>query len=366
MRPYTDDLVFRTVDEREFFEACRTLLDDHWLKRRNNAKRQKLQRQGTFILVPLLFALIGGFAGQYPVDYVTLHLLRIRTAIALNVPAPDLTGAVLRGQDFSGLTLRNARMAGADLREARLNRTNLEGADLSGARLQEADLSGAVLTGANLTGAYLRNTNFDRADLRKAVLLNTDWRGEHPEATPASSFVGARFNLETKWEKLDGDDPPAVPPQALGPWGNAAALNAPGAQLSSLDLYHLSAPGADFSEAELVATALTDAILDGAVFTNAKMSRARLERASLKDANLTGAVLVGADLTGADLTGAALEGADLSGAVLSGALLNNAGLCGTDFSQANLSHVALSGARYCADTTRWPAAFIPPDDAIAQ
>ncbi len=366
IRPFTDDLVFRTADEREFFEACKTLLDDRWVNKMSDEKRRKIQRQSTLILTPLLFVLIGGLLGQYPVDFVTVHLLRIRAAIALNVPAPDLTGASLRGQDFSGLTLRNARMAGADLREASLNRANLEGANLSGARLQDADLSGAVLTGANLEGAELRNTRFDRADLRKAVLLQTDWQGINPEATPASSFVGAKFNGETLWERADGDAPPTVPELALGPWGSAPGLQAPGARLSNLDLYHLSAPGADFSEAELIATALTSAELDGAILSGAKMTRVRLERASLKGADLSGANLADADLTGTDLTGADLTDANLSGAVLSGARLDDTKLCGTDLSQANLSHVSLTSARYCAETTRWPTAFVPPDDAVAQ
>lgn len=366
IRPYTDDLVFRTADEREFFEACKTLLDDRWLKRRNNAKRQKLQRQGTFILVPLLFALLGALAGQYPVEFISIHRLRIHATIALNIPAPDLTGASLRGQDFSGLNLRSARMTRADLRETDLSGADLESAMLIGALLQDADFTGANLSGANLTGAKLRDTIFDQADLRQAVLLEADWQGERPESTPASSFVGARFNSNTQWKKKSGDSAPPIPPQALGPRGNATGLDASSARLREADLYQLTAPGADFSKAELVASTLTGAMLDNARFSSAGMSRTRLKQASLKDADLSGADLTAADLTGADLTGADLTGADLSDAVLSGARLRGSKLCGTDLSRANLSHVDLTGAQYCTGTTQWPAAFTPPDSAIAQ
>jgi serine/threonine protein kinase/uncharacterized protein YjbI with pentapeptide repeats len=343
------DLVLRTTGEREFYEECRSRHNDRWMRRHLEARRLRRLRRLRLSLVPLTFIALGFALGQAPVGFVSIHTARIHTAIRLKWPHLDLSGVKLQEAALSGLDMRNVTFTGADLRGADLTGALLAGISLAGTDLRETILRDADLRDADLKGARLDATDFSGADLRKADLLGLELSG--------GRFVGAIYNLETRWSPTD--EPTQPPPGALGPSGQAAGIVLQGAMLMGQDFYNLSAPGSDLSGAQLQGTALIDADLTGALLVGADLSRGRLERTGLVGADLTGAVLRDADLKGADAREAVLEEADLTGADLRDSDLRGARLCGANLSRANLSRVRLDGAEICA-RTQLPRGFEAP------
>jgi uncharacterized protein YjbI with pentapeptide repeats len=106
--------------------------------------------------------------------------------------------------------------------------------------------------------------------------------------------------------------------------------------------------GADFTGADLRASALWSANLTKSTFRGARMTGAKLMFAELR----------GADLTDADLRGAILTGAQLQKATLRNANLEDAQLQRADLSGADLKKAKLKGAIFDAATV-WPANFNP-------
>ena len=81
---------------------------------------------------------------------------------------PDLSHAILFGENLSKADFRMAKLGGAKLRGANLSGANLRGADLIEADLIGVDLTGAKLREANLHGAFLVAVKLDGADLSTA------------------------------------------------------------------------------------------------------------------------------------------------------------------------------------------------------
>jgi uncharacterized protein YjbI with pentapeptide repeats len=113
----------------------------------------------------------------------------------------------------------------------------------------------------------------------------------------------------------------------------------PNCDLSAAYLVNLSAPEADFSNANLQRANLTNASLRGANMTNANLSGANLSKASLRgsdlsNANMTGARLIDAWLNDTNLSDANLTNANLSHANLAGAILSNTKLNGARLDEA--------------------------------
>jgi hypothetical protein len=120
---------------------------------------------------------------QHPVE----PDLSVALLMGENLCRADLSGADLMGADLSrafliGANLRDANLSpalliGANLNEADLSRADLSRADLRWANLGDADLSGANLSQANLVGADLSGANLRDANLIAANLIGADLSG---------------------------------------------------------------------------------------------------------------------------------------------------------------------------------------------
>ena len=130
-------------------------------------------------------------------------------------------------------------------------------------------------------------------------------------------------------------------------WANLLWANLDGADLS----------GAEMTDANLFGASLLRARLIGAQISSARLAGARLEgavmtRAVLRDADISGARLAGADLSGADLSRSLLiksdlKNANLRGAILRGATLTQADLRGARLEAAVVDEADLQGAVIC-------------------
>ncbi|MEL6344041.1 MAG: serine/threonine-protein kinase, partial [Myxococcota bacterium] len=99
---HIEELVLRTQSELAFYEACLTIHNEGWMRRHLEARRARSRSRMLFTLLPGLFILLGVTLGQAPVGFITLQTLRVRLAIALSLPAPDLSDAPLRGANLAG------------------------------------------------------------------------------------------------------------------------------------------------------------------------------------------------------------------------------------------------------------------------
>jgi hypothetical protein len=114
---------------------------------------------------------------------------------------PDLSGAILRGQNLILADLRGADLHGANLTKANLNAADLRcGADLR----CKADLRGANLGGADLTEARLGGADLRGAFLQNSILVDTDLTGA--DLTDCSvygvSAWGLKLDSRTKQRDL--------------------------------------------------------------------------------------------------------------------------------------------------------------------
>lgn len=120
-----------------------------------------------------------------------------------------------------------------------------------------------------------------------------------------------------------------------------------------LSVLMVGIPGFAETPAEIVIDEMRDVNVQRLVLTNqckrcdlvgTDLSNAHLIGADLRGAILTGANLSWSNLEGADLTGANLTGANLTGAFLTHASLANATLDNTNFAQAQIYYVDVTGA----------------------
>ena len=201
---------------------------------------------------------------------------------------PSFVGASLTGLDLSDLDFKKARLDKADLLGADLSRANLKETSLTGARLDRTIITSADFSGADLSGARI---------VRPTVFTSLE-----VIATEAPRFAGAKLKgaIISGW--LDRADFRAADMEGAI-LGNRATRDE--VQLASRS----SLIAANFSDAILRGTVLTEANLRYGKFMNAD-----LRGAILRDTDLTQAIFTGADLTGADLTGANIDETDFRGA----------------------------------------------------
>lgn len=194
----------------------------------------------------------------------------------------DFIGSIKGGRR---LMLQFMNLCGLDF-----SKHNLTGAILTGSALIQANFERAILDQANLFGCDLRDANLDGASLKR-----TDLRG--------ACARGARLN-NADMMQADLREGQVLTQEPKG-------------ELSALYM-DVGAPDnegkADFTNAKMRKTSLSEANAGGADFSYAEMTGARLLNANLKGANLKGANLDMADLSGANLTNANLENAQISGA----------------------------------------------------
>lgn len=108
-------------------------------------------------------------AGVDVSSVVALHAQWLGTQGAAGRRA-DFAGRDLAGADLAGAALPSAGFRGTDLSDARLMEARLDGADLRGAVLEAADCRAAMLGAAQLRHANLRLSNLGAANLRGADL----------------------------------------------------------------------------------------------------------------------------------------------------------------------------------------------------
>ncbi|MCB9794859.1 MAG: pentapeptide repeat-containing protein [Alphaproteobacteria bacterium] len=330
---HAEEMILRDADEQEFFEACRRLHDESWWRRYATERRQRTQVRVLMISVPTLCLILGLAMGQWPVNFTSAQVARVRAASWMGLEQLNLENADLRMGNLGGVSLRGVRLKAADLRHSDLRGAYLEGADMKRAALEGADLRGADLRGADLDDARLWGARFAGADLRKAKVGT--W-------VPGADFTGAIFSVETDW----GDQPP--PPGALGPGARADYVALAEADLAGLDLYRAQMTGAVLRRAVLSRSVLSEADLTEIMASEASLDDAKMLKARLHRARLDGATLAQADLNGAELLGANLEGANL---------------CGANLSNSRLDGAKLTGA--LADRlTRWPNHFNPTEAGV--
>lgn len=220
-----------------------------------------------------------------------LRKARLRDA---RLQSTNLSSAVLDGADLNravlkgGSTLRDTSLREADLRSALLSKADFTGADLTGAALGGAEGEGTDMRSADLSGADLGHSFLDDLNLANANLEGTDLADAEWDGVRSGGIVGTPINAEPRWRLYHGF-------------------------LIGRDAYLEGAPlsGAPLAGVDLSGVQLSGAALDGAILSGADLSYASLGRA-----NLTDALLIGSNLSSALLDAETIfTGADLSGAI---------------------------------------------------
>jgi uncharacterized protein YjbI with pentapeptide repeats len=238
----------------------------------------------------------------------------------------DLTGANLTGATLSnavlGGNLSNANLTNANLAQVNLVAQAHPSLKLTGANLSGADLSHAVLPGADLSGTALAGTNFTGQDLSQVKLPSPLTQSTDPaKPTILTNCTLPYTVIKLNWSCLDltGATITALPTDLTG-------LNAAGTRR----------PQADFSDFTLDGANFTGATLDGATFTGASLR----SKVNFSEARLLGTVFTKAVLDQVSFRAAALGGVQLNQAAnFSFAFISNC-----DFTQASLYGVIFAGA----------------------
>lgn len=230
-------------------------------------------------------------------------------------PTSASRAADLATREVTERLVKSSRENPADFSETDLSYLDLSGLDFKGASLTGADLYGTDFTSADLSGADLSHTRLDRSVLIHAKLAGANLEGAtilRPTAfstmmfdqSEAPDFSRARLVGVRVQARLDGARFPAA--DLTG--ANFSPFESRAGEGTITTVPRNDLTNADFTEAIMVRSDFSKAIL----------RYTRMARADLKGAVLRGADLTGADLTGADLTGADLTGADMTRAILRG------------------------------------------------
>ncbi len=200
-----------------------------------------------------------------------------------------------------------------------LHETGLIGITNTIVELRDADLSEVNLSGQHLANVKLQGTHLDKAVLAHANLSKADL--SNSTICNADLSDADLFATQMEYALLEGSD-------LFGAKLNAALL----------------------SRAILTQANLNFAKLEKAKIFRTDLSGAKLRRTRLIDAELNGSQLTKADLSSADLTGADLTDVNLEGANLTGATLINANFTGAVVSMKQLKRAkSLAGAKLPAN-----------------
>jgi len=133
-----------------------------------------------------------------------------------NLSGANMVGALLQQVSAAGADFTNARMAETDLLLADLSGANLTNADLTGANMEAALLEGANLSGADFSGCGLLETDFANTNWWRAVGLSVDLVAELRERYPPGESAAAEWREDfSKWAKeYDAANPPLPEPAA--------------------------------------------------------------------------------------------------------------------------------------------------------
>jgi uncharacterized protein YjbI with pentapeptide repeats len=195
-----------------------------------------------------------------------------------------------------------------------------------------------------------RNAGVRLPEVEKQLADDTLW--ERLQKAEAALYLTYRRygHLFPAASRLEGDAASRIREEVVRARAESESLA--GRDLTGADLSGLDLCGADFEGAFLEAADLTDARLDGANLVDAVLARADLSRASLRGArllrtNFGEARLHEVDLSGGiDLTGAVFGKAILERANLSDALLDGVDWMGASFVDCDLSRTQGSGVLF--------------------
>ncbi|MBD1847657.1 pentapeptide repeat-containing protein [Cyanobacteria bacterium FACHB-63] len=214
-----------------------------------------------------------------------------------NLSGADLSGINLNRADLTGATLSGANLSGADL-----NRADFYNSDLSGADLSDTNLSQASFANANLSGANLDDANLDDADLSDANLSEIDLSGE--KLNNMGFSIGNLASIKLRGVNLSRID--------LS-WIDFNEVNFREIDLSLIDFRGVNLSGIDFNKAEelknldLKFLDLSDADLHDANLSGVNLNGVNFSNANLSAVDFTEAQVLATNFTGAIMTGACLE-----------------------------------------------------------
>lgn len=330
---HIDDLVLRTDQELQFYQASTRRHDEYYLRKHHEVRRRARLNTLQMWGLPTVVLAVGIFIGQVLTSFTAVDRLRARALSSMSTPGAQLQGASLHMLSMPESWMRGWNLDLADLREADLRGADLQRASLVGTQLAGSDLSHADLAGSTIVAEKLWNTSFEGTDLRSATVW-VDPLG--------ADFSGAIFDWNTRWRA----DEPA--PCALGPGAQLEGCTFEGATIQKRDLERAAAAGTSFNGADLSGSRLNFADLSGASLRDARLVEAQLVETNLAGADLTNADLSGARLQAASLRGADLTGTDLRGANIDGVDLTDATICNTRHDKSAQRWLERSSVRPCA------------------
>jgi hypothetical protein len=139
--------------------------------------------------------------------------------VARRIQAEGASGKLLRTLEVGGLrgnAFRNALQIAAYVIDTvgAIKRIPIEGHDLQGVKFKSLDLRGVSFRQCNLTGAEFPNCNLRDAKFEGAIIKNTAFVSDDPEALRGASFGDMEkvYSLITEQGKLETDQ------RAIGRW----------------------------------------------------------------------------------------------------------------------------------------------------
>lgn len=148
-----------------------------------------------------------------PSDWLTFK------TVARRIQAEGASGKLLRTLEVGGLrgnAFRNALQIAAYVIDTvgAIKRIPIEGHDLQGVKFKSLDLRGVSFRQCNLTGAEFPNCNLRDAKFEGAIIKNTAFVSDDPEALRGASFGDMEkvYSLITEQGKLETDQ------RAIGRW----------------------------------------------------------------------------------------------------------------------------------------------------
>ncbi|MBT3456145.1 pentapeptide repeat-containing protein [bacterium] len=270
--------------------------------------------------------------------------VRIKTFSNCKFDGADMTGLLLDNKIFADCSFNGTKLVDTSLNNTQFSNTTFYDktiVDFSG-----ADLTGAFLVGAKITNGKFAGATLDRADFYSVVMKNSvftgvkSWKGI--DFTGGASFSGCTFsNVPFAGIKYDSTTnfSGAIMHGAIFAGTSSTSLsNWQGINLSGADL-----TGANFNYSNLTSAKLSESNLTDVNFSNANLTNALFFAGyGIPSTNCTRTKFIGATLTGADFTISNLTESNFENALLHG----------TKFNYSTMKNVAISKARYKADSSK--------------
>ncbi len=174
--------------------------------------------------------------------------------------------------DFAGSAFVNANMS-----HAIFTSSNFFGCDMRNANLEESNLTRADLRGAYIAGANLTRANLEAADMREGKIMKRGKRGVL-EDRKRSAGAGAKTVLI-------------------------------GAKLTETNMAGVQAQCADFTDADLSGTLMTNGNFSDVNFEGANLADSDMSNSDLSNANMNETIIAGALMKGTERGGLMIENA---------------------------------------------------------